>query len=399
MSNEIALGKDRGLWVAKETTFNSPATLTSAHFLPTVGDAKFGQKPQFEESDEAAMSFSRLGRDMTGYNPGEFSFEFKERASGSLGVAPVGGVVLASLVGKEVISAGASVKYVPRAVSDPNVTFTVLQKKGFDTLLFTGCATVKGTKKVSVQPGKDAVAKVSVSGIFMRRYRAGTDALLSAIDGTTTPVTVIPLKTAGAWKRYDPGARVVIGTDTASGLGHVIASRDSVNNTITLSGTGVTTEQAIDAVVKGWTPAAALSGYTMMNKFGITQINKAGGDYANLAITEATVDIDNGNHALFEKDDTLFPTAIAGGDRVIKFSFTRYVRLDCSDYQYDSENQVAVGVKLPTGNVAGKRSIISLPKIELDDPEESGDLERTVVIPADALATSALDDEIEWLFN
>lgn len=398
-SEDIALGKNRGCWVGKETTRGTAATLTSAGFLQTVGEVKFSQKPQFEKNDEAALTFSQIGRDFVGYNGGEFSFDFKERPSGTLGVAPVGDCVLESWIGKKVVVTDTSVKYVPRTTTDPLVTFTMLVKKGNDTILMTGCAVKQGGKKYAIQPGADSIAKINISnGVFLRRYRAGTDALLSAIDGSVTPVTVIPLKTADAYKRYDPGARVTIGTDDASGVGHVIASVDATGNTITLSGTGVTTSQLINAVVKGWTPAAASAGYTMLNKFGITRMKKGSGSYANVYITEGEFNYDNGNHVLFEADGTAYPTDIAAGDRVLTASISRYVKQDCSDYAYDAENQVAIGIEFNSGNVAAKKSKVTLPKIEIDDPEESGDLERTIKISGDAFATASLDDEFELMY-
>ena len=39
----IASGKNQGLWVALESTYNTAATLTSAGFIPVTTDLSFDQ--------------------------------------------------------------------------------------------------------------------------------------------------------------------------------------------------------------------------------------------------------------------------------------------------------------------------------------------------------------------
>lgn len=395
----IASGKNQGLWVAKESTFNTAATLTSAGFIPVMSDLTFDQEENFVDDNEKRMTFSRTGRSGTGFDPGTFSFEMKSRASGALGTAPVGDPIFESLYGDKTEAPSTSVTYDLAAVGDDVVSFTALRKDGHETRMYTGCVAKTGDITIKAGTGDDAIVKDSVGGIYMREYVAGTDALKSAIDGTTTPVTVIPLKTAGAYKRFSAGALVTIGTDDNSGTGHVIASVDSIGNTITLSGTGVTTSQAGDAVVKGWTPAATESGYTTLGRYGHAQMNKASGSYANVLITEAKISIDNGAHALDEKNDTLYPSAAVYGDRVVSVDISRFFTEEGTDYLYDSANQVVIGLKIPAGSVAGKRVRFEMPNVQINKPKLSGDLERMIGFTGLCLCTASLDDEIRRIYD
>jgi len=395
----IALGMDQALWVKRETTQNTAAWPAAADFVPVIGDAQFKQKPEKVDSNERVMSYSRTGRDVTGYLPGDFSFEMKVRPSGTAGTAPIGDPIYESLLGKKTVVSETSVTYDPAEVGDPVVTFSALVKDGHEVSLCTGCYISKATFPIVAETGEQAIGKTSLSGGFLRKYRAGTDMLNAEITGTVgSPITAIVLKTADAYKRYDVGAKIVVGTDDNDGAGYVISAITAATNTLTITG-GVVTTQAANAVVKGWTPAITSAGVTTLGAFGLAQMAKGEGAYANLAITEASVEIDNGIHALYEKDNTWFPSAIAYGKRTVSVNLKRFFYEDGGDYEYDSVNQVAIGVKLPSGNTAGERYRLELPNCEADSPDLSGDMERMLGLPLQALATAALDDEVSLIFD
>lgn len=392
MPSEISSGLDQALWVAKETAFNTPVAITSAGYIPVISDPSFEQSQVFVDSKEKRKSYSRARRVATGFEPGSFSIEMWSRVSGDLGVEPTGDVILESLIGKKYVTAGTVVSYQPAKPEDPIVSFNALFKDGPEVRLMTGCVASKGTNKVKAGTGDDAIVTDSISGYYVREYVAGTDALKTAINGTTTPVTVIPLKRDGAWKSFDIGARIKVGTDDAAGLGHLITARDETNNTVTIA-TGVTTSQAINAVVCGWTPAIAESGCLVQGRYGEASVSIGGGDDVTMEINEATIEIDNGTKILTTKSGTAYPSRVTRGRRDIRVQISRFFTQEGTDLRAESRDQVAHDMVIPAGDTAGYRLEHVMPNVENETPKNSGDEERIQSWTGHALCTSGDADE------
>lgn len=398
MSNEeIASGHDQALWVMPETVFNTPVAITSDGYLPVISDPNFEQPQVIVDSKEKRMSYSRSRRIATGFEAGSFSFDFYSRVSGVAGVAPVGDVVLASLIGKKYVGAG-FINYELAKPGDPVVSFNALLKDGPEVRLFTGCIATKGTNKVKAGTGDDGIVTDSISGFYIREYVAGTDALKTAIDGSVTPVTVIPLDRDNAWKSFDVGARIKVGSDDAAGLGHLITARDEVANTVTIA-TGVTTSQAIGAVVCGWTPAVVETGFLVQGRYGQAEVSIDGGTTAEMEIIEASVEIDNGIKALTSKNNTPYPSRVRRAKRNITVQITRFFTKEGVDLRNDSRNQVAHAIEIPAGNESGFRFRHIMANVENETPKNSGDEERLQAWTGHALCTSSDADEYGRLYD
>lgn len=394
----IATGKNTVLWI-KEETAGAPAWPAASDAVLVTAAPTFKQERVFLEDPQKRNTRGKLGRVAGVYKAGELSFTTPVKPSGSAGSEPVPSQVLKALMGKESVTASTKVEYTLYETDDAVRTLSVLVRNGFNTILYTGCYINQGTFTVKSGEGDDAIQSGQFSGGFLRQYRAGTDALNAAVDGTVTPVTVIPLKNSGAFKKYDAGTKIRIGSDDNSGSGFEVTGIDSAANTLTIT-PGLASSQAADALVEGWTPEVTEAGHLIHGRFGKYQEKLDGEDYQDCLITEATVEINNNFKVLNEeKTDSAFPESIVSGKRDVSFKTSRYFRADGSTYEYDANNQIVRSVKLPAGVDAGKRVRFELPNICINSPEISGDEEMTIALSGTAYESAALNDSVKIIFD
>ena len=395
--SEIATGATQIAWVKKETTqgtFEKPA---ASDAILVISDITGKQDRIFLEDAQKRQSLSRLGRVAGPYNPGEWSIATYIKPSGSLGTEPVGSVLLEALFGKKTVTSGTKVEYSLYTIDDSIITLSMIIKRGWETYFISGAFVDKGSFPIKAGDGNDAIFQGTFSGQFLKSYLAGTDSLSSAIDGTTTPVTTIPVIDA---KKYEAGAYIVVGSDDNSGQGFKITAVDTSANTLTIED-GVTTSQASGAVVKGWTPDVVESGYLIHGRFGLVQTSEDGSSYNDFVITEATIEMANNFNVLNdEKTGDAYPRTITKTQvRDIDLSISRYFYPEESRRRFDANNQTRFWIKIPVGDTAGKRARFEFLNVQFESPEVSGDAEMNVALKGKAYATSTLDDEIKLIFD
>jgi hypothetical protein len=393
-TERISIGQNQVIWVKKQTVKGTPVMPTASDTVLVTSEPKFDQEPKQAENKEKKNTYAQQKKKRAGFKVGTFSTSSNIKPSGALGTAPNVGAILESLYGREVIDPGVDVQYKHyRPDEDSLVYLTILVKRDIETLLCQDCVVNKGSFKVVA----DLIQSGDFSGMFLKSMLAGSDELDSAIDGTVTPVTLIPLKYSA--KRYEVGAYVVVGTDDNSGAGFEITARDIVAspNTITIAG-GVTTVQAIGSIVKGWTPSISVSGDSVVGQFGYFKEDLSG-SLANTDITEAIHEVDNGFKALEnEKKDSDFPGQIAFGPRKVDLKTDRYFRVDGSDFRHHVNQLTDIEVELNVGNEQAKKMKWVIPVFQPQNKNESGTDEQELEIKGTCYEDSG-NDESTLIFD
>ncbi len=393
---EIAIGKNQAIWVAKQSVKGAPVWPTSAGTV-LITAAKFKQERSFYEDRQKRLTLGKTGRLPGLYKPGEFSLSAYIKPSGTLGTAPVPAKILESLFGVETVTPSTSVVYSEYLVDADPIYLTVLVKDNFVSFLAYDVVVSKGAFKVIAKDSEDAIVAGDFSGAFLRSLVAGTDATsqLEAINATDIHVVDA--------RKYEVGQKIIVGTSGVT-AGHAITAVAVDTNIVTIAATGLESEQASGVVVKPWFPEIAEAGYLMHGRFGRYQEKIGEGSYANILITEATLEIENGWRVLEgEKTDDAYPASFAAGDRTVTYKLARFVRSDGGAYRYEANNQTPKLIKLQAANAAysassGKRMEIASPNMQIDTPDESGDAERSFGITGIAFETAALNDAATMTF-
>lgn len=402
MSDTVADAKNVYLFIKEETTQGVPAWPDATDTVLVTSDPTFKQERAFINDKQKRQTRGETKRFVGPWKPGEFSFGTYVLPSGSLGVAPRPNLALKGVFGNETVTPSTSVEYTLSGIGVPIPTFSILIKNGPMVKMCTGCAFDSGS--FPVNPGDEddeSIAGVTFSGPFLRHYRAGTDSLNSAIDGSVTAVTAIPLKKTNGYKSYSVGAKIFVGTNDNSGSGFEITAIDEGANTLTIAD-GVNDSQVDGAAVAGWTPTVTETGYPVHWRFGVYQESLDGGStYGDVIINGATVTIKNG--VVVDKNSKTgsgFPARLYfTGNRTIEYPYEKlYTDNDTGD-DYDAENQVSRDVKLPAGDTAGYRFRFEMPRVEIDTPEVSGDDVRTQNKTGHPFETVALNDSIKMIFD
>lgn len=352
--SEIATGKTEVVWAKLEAvqgTFLKPA---AADAVLVISDTTGKQTRIFKDDKQKRSTLSKLGQKAGPYNPGEWALSAYIKPSGSIGVAPCPAQLIEALAGYETISAGVSVTYSLYKFGDAIKTLSMIIRKGWDVHFISGAFVNKGSIPVKAGDQDDAIFQAAYSGEFLKSCVAGTDELSAAIDGTITPVTVIPVKKP---KRHEAGTYIIVGSDDNSGAGFEVTSVDIVAEEVTIVG-GVTTVQPIDSVVKGWTPDVSESGELIHGRFGMAQTSEDGVSYDDFIITEELTEITNNFKILNdEKTGDSFPQSMTKNElRDITIKVDKYFYPEDSARRYDANNQTRFWLKIPVGDVAGKRA-------------------------------------------
>ena len=397
---EIAIGKDQVIWAKIQSGGKGvPAWPSATDAIRITGDGKFSQDRSFYKSKEKVLTRGELGRIAGLYKVGDFSFPCYIRASGSLGVVPVPAAILKSLMGRETITGSASVAYDPYVFDAPPVYVTVLVKDDFTTMLVSDLVAIKGSLHIISADSDSAIVEGSFSGNFLKSLIAGTDATSQIETAAATAIHVLDAR------KYEVGQKIIVGTSGVA-AGHEITAVVVATNIVTIAAGGLAAEQASGAVVKGWTPAITTSGVLMHWRWGKYHEKSGNGAYADVLISQAVVDIDNGwvpNND--EKDDTDYGSNfVAAGDFIATCKISRYVRSDGSVYRHEANNQTVKLIKLPAANgpystAAGSRMMISAPNMQIDPPSKSGDGQRKFDILGHLYDTVVLGDACQILFD
>ena len=395
---EIGIGQDQAIWAKIQGAKGTPEWPSATDAVRVTGDGKFSQDRSLYDSKEKVLSLDPLERVPGLYKAGEFSFPCYIRAAGALGVVPVPAAILKSWWGKETIVTSTSVAYDLYTMDDAPVYLTVLVKNNFVTMLVYDLVVRKGTLPIIAADSPDAIVEGSFSGEFLKSLIAGTDATSQLEALNATAIHVVDAR------KYEIGQKIIVGTSGVT-AGHLITDVVVSTNIVTIAATGLDSEQASGAVVKGWTPVITTSGYLMHGRYGKYQEKIGAGAYTDVLITEGVFELDNGWEASNdEKDDTDYGSSFSFSKRDIACKISRYVRSDGAVYRHEANNMTQKLIKLqaasgPYSLASGKRFEIAMPNAQIDPPSESGDTKRKYEIALHAFATAALNDAAKLTFD
>jgi hypothetical protein len=394
---DIGIGKNQCIWVKEQTGGKGViAWPTASDAILLTGDGNFKQERDFRSDKQKRMTVGELGRIAGVYKPGDFSFPIYVKAAGSLGIEPPASAVLKAFFDKVTATPSTKVEYTLGAITDDIVYLTVIFVDNFETWVIQDLAVSKGTMKFIAGESDESILGLDVSGPFLRSYFAGTDALASAINGTSTPVTAIPAVDAS---KFEPNSKIVVGTNTNSGAGFTVTAINTTTNIITIT-PGVNDSQGIGAVIKGWTPAIVESGYLINSRFGMYQEKIGGGSFVDKLIVDATFEMDKQIKVLNnEKTGSGYPASMMKGDRKLSLSLNQLMTKDGGVFRYQANNQIQKQIKLPAGDVAGYRARLEFPNVQFDSPAKSGEAERSYSLKGTPFETASLNDAVKLIFD
>jgi hypothetical protein len=347
-------------------TFTMP---TSSGTIPVTSSPEFTQKPEVAENEEMVDTYSAQQGKFAGYKAGTWKLSTNFKLSGTPGILSNLHPLLLSLYGRHTVNAGTDIRYRHyRKNTDDLVFLSIIVKRDFVTEYITGAVVNQGEMNLVATK----IQGIDFSGQFKKKVRSGTCSLLSGIDGTVTPVTVLPLKEAEAFKRFDIDSYIYVGTDDNSGTGHKVVDIDPAANTVTIEN-GVTTLQGADSVIAGFVPVVSLCSEDISTRYGWINIDTGAAGQRKIAITEANYSIDNGIKSLDDiVSDQDFNTEVVPDTRKVLMKITKYFDIKSPNTGYDIRQQTDCDVELNIGKETGKSIRVLIPKMRILDTGESG---------------------------
>ena len=327
----IASTRGEIIFAAIQNDIDTFVMPTSSGTIPVTSSPEFTQKPEVAENEEMVDSYSDQAGKFAGYKAGSWKVSTNFKLSGSPGVEPNIHPLLLSLYGRHEVNAGTDVRYKHyRKNTDDMVFLSIVVKRDFVTEYITGAVVNQGEMKLVATK----IQGIDFSGQFKKKVQAGTCSLLSGIDGTVTPVTVLPLKEAEAFKRIGIDSYIYVGTDDNSGAGFKVTDVDPAANTVTIED-GVTTVQDADSVIAGFVPVVSLSDEDISTRYGWINIDTGDAGQRKLAITEANYSIDNGIKALEDiVSDEDFNSEAVPDTRKVLMKITKYFDVNSPNTKY-----------------------------------------------------------------
>lgn len=383
MANKITIAREHKVFVALES---SPGTLTFPSDTDLVIPAGYGvlnQNPTYTDSEEIVDSRSLIDRFQDRLPAGDWELPMYIRPYGLLGNKPQGANLFKALFGTETVSAVGVIYSLAKEIP----SLSVWVKIGPQVFFCKG-ATVN-QMKLSVS--NKGAPTLTFSGNFMDMGWVGTDTLVSAVDGTTTPVTAIPVNDA---KKFKVGGRIKIGDDDNAGTGFEITAVDVAANTLTIS-PGIATAQAAGAPVEPFLPTGTVVG-TPIEARDVSVV--VGGVATKVKDIDLTID----NNVQYLEDEIgpePYPTAYVTGRRSVSGSLSLYFRQDDLKYFHDGYQGNELALEIDCGQDAGKRARFLMNRVSLSVPRVNPTAP-TVELNMDfvALGTNG-EDEIQLNFD
>lgn len=374
MAGKIASSDSELIFAAIQPGKGQLTKPTSTNTIYLTAAPTVTQKPRIAENKEKRNTLDPQPGKFCAWHIGDFKFQTHLVVSGTKGVEPNIHPLLLSACGRHTINENTDVTYEHYQVNKDFVYLTVLVKKELETILLVDAV----VNTLALKSTAAALQLVDYDGYFLEKYRAGTGNLNAAIDGTSTPVTEIVLKTKKQAETYDPGAYINVGTDNNTGQGFKINAVEVGAKTLTIEG-GVTTIQDADAEVVGWTPIEVASGYPIDGGFGDFILDEAGEGPSPVQIVSADYTMKNNIQKIEDQrgDTTNGYTGRYGtGKREVTFNTDSYLSIDQLPAEYHLKNQSQITVELNMGLEEGKKAKIVIPNMKLTDVSESGDLQK-----------------------
>ena len=350
-TNTVARALDQNCFACLEVTKGTAVYPTAAaERVVTAGVAELNQQATFTDSEEINNTLDLLERFQDQLGAGTFTAPMYIRPSGTAGTAPMGGVLLQSLMGLETIVGGTSVTY-EQATIKPS--FTLWVKKAHTVFFGSGACCESGKLNFTNKGG----SMFDMSGGFMRMGWAGTDTLASA--ATTTAVTVENSKlfTADAYVSFNTGVSV----DDNTGAGYKIASVDYDTDILTMADT-ITADSGVS--IQGFLPAFTAVGSPLENKNLTITFDAVAQNLKSL-----TVDLNSPVQWQVDEITTSgFVTEYIEDRRAIALTLDVLFREQDLGYFYDATQNTKVAVVATNNDVAGEICTINLPYTELEVP-------------------------------
>lgn len=347
--------------------------------IPTSSDTVYltaapsaTQKPKMLENKEMRRTRDTQPGKAGKKQIGDLKLQTNLVVSGTPGVTSCIHPLLLSAYGRHIVNTGVNVTYETYRYDDNYVYLTILYRKEASVEWLVDCAVNEKTMKVTA----DQLQVIDWNLFFLGKFRAGTGHLDAAIDGTSTPVTAIVLKTKKEARGYDAGARINIGSDSNSGAGYKITAVNVDTKTLTIEG-GVATVQVENAEVTPWSPVDVAAGYTVNGGFGDFLIDESDGPQS-VQITSADFALKN-NIAKIEdqrQNTKTYVGEFGSGKREVTLNAENYFTIDDNDAEYHLQNQTQIGVELNMGEDFGYRAKLVIPNLRLTDVNESGDAQK-----------------------
>lgn len=350
-TNTVARAIEQDCFCVPEVTKGTAVyPSAAAQRVITAGTADINQQANFSDSKEILNSLDLIERFQDQMGAGSWSVPMYLRPSGTAGTAPMGNVLLESLMGVETVVGGASVSYT-QAVTKPS--FSLWMKKSHTVFAAFGCCAEAGKLNFTNNGG----AKFDMSGGFMQMGWAGTDTLAGAATTTAVTVTNSKLFTAGMYVSFDTGAS----EDHNTNAGYRIVSVDYDTNVLTMAD-AITQDSGTS--IQGFLPTFTAVGTVLENKNTTITF-----DSSTKVLKSLSVDINS--PVAWQTDEITtsgYVTEYVEDRRSIKLSADALFREQDLSYFYDATENTKVAVVVVISDGAGKICTINLPYTELEVP-------------------------------
>lgn len=394
---------DVGIWVKEQSA-------AGVFAMPAASDCVIVTAPPTPDQPRTSIDNKELVAGLTEphpirglYREGTVTVNMYIKAAGALGVRPPGAAMFKAAFGREEIAAGSSVTYkLARRRIDAMPKVSMIIWSDFDTWFLTDAVVSVASMDVSAEDGADAAPAATFEVKYSAAALAGTTTVRTAIDGSVTPVSVIPVTDA---QLYDVGAYVAIGSQTNSGAGYRVTAADTTAATITVS-PAVNAAVPQDAIVQGHRPAVTVSGLTMHGQFGLLDETPNGGSTAPIPVTKVSVKIDNrlswGNK---EKRNNPAPSVLSrDGLRQITGELSRIVTIDAqatlAAARSGKKRLLAINIADSPDCTPGHRARIVMPDVVfISGKKGDSGADVSATIQFHAADSAAGDDAISVIFD
>ena len=353
-TNSVGSAFSQDCFACLETTKGTAVyPTTAAQRIVTAGTAEINQQASFTDSEEIINSLDLLERFQDQMGAGSWSAPMYIRPSGSLGVAPMGGVLLKSLMGLETIDAGASVTYA-QATTKPS--FTLWLRKSHTVFFATGCCCETGKIGFTNKGG----SMMDLSGGFMQMGWAGTDTLTAAATANAVVVTNAKLFTVGGYVAFGDESTAAM---TNTNAGYKITAVNYTSNTLTMADT-ITQDSGTS--IQGFLPVQTALGTPLENKdLAIT--------FDAVAKNLKSYSVDINSPVAWQTDEITtsgYVTEYVEDRRQIKIAAEVLFREQDLSYFYDATQNAKVDViaTINGDGTAGQKCTINTEFTELEVP-------------------------------
>lgn len=388
----LATDRESLLFAIKETTFGTGVKPTATSQILLASEVNPQQNRGFIEDAQRRNTLSRLSRIGGRFDPGAVSFTTYIKPEGNLGEKPECAVLLEALMGREEVNASTDVRYKLLRVTDTRPSLTLWIKQGHFVYMCWGSLLTQGRFPIQAGNNAESIAQAEFTIAFAELRWTGTDELLTAIDGTTTPVTTIPVKDAS---KFSVGSYIQFPGNDNAGAGFEVTAVDTTLDELTVT-PGVDTLEAIDSLVTPWVPTGSEIGSTVHGRLGAATRGGVSLPFltGEITLANAVKLLNEEKNGLDFADRFIHSTA-----RDVTTTLDVYFDANAPKFFFENKTQVQADVTVPIGDAAGKRVQYLLKNVEIDAPSISGGEEKILQVSGPAFASATFDDEFEIVFD